>query len=93
LTIAYDLQLPALLDRTYALARILAHHLQYHDGEQNEADVAHHRLIHAALARLQPRKLLGVAKERLDAPAAHLAQNYRGEIPSRIVCEDVLVVA
>src|SRR5829696_1104334 len=55
LAVSYHLQLPALLDRSHTLLRSTAHHLQYHEGEQNEADVANHRLIHPALARLQSR--------------------------------------
>ena len=67
--ISHHLQLPALLDRAQALLRSTAHHLQHDKGEQNEADVANHRLIHPALAHLQARILLGVAKERLYLPA------------------------
>jgi hypothetical protein len=88
-----DPQLPTFLDAAHALSRTPDHHLQYDEGEQNETDVANHRLIHPALARLQSRILLGVAKERLDEPAAHLAQNHRGEVCSQVVGDDVLVVA
>src|SRR5215218_4296172 len=91
--VSHYLQLPALLDRAHTLLRRAVHHLQYDEGEQNEADVANHRLIHSALARLQSRILLGVAKERFDGPAAHLALGYRGEIRLQLVGDDVLVVA
>src|SRR5215211_7650270 len=91
--ISHHLQLPVLLDRAQALLHGSAHHLQYHKGEKNEADVSNHRLIHPALARLQSRILLGVAEKRLDGPAAHLAQNHRGEVRSRVVGDDVVVVA
>jgi hypothetical protein len=67
-----DPQLPALLDRPHALLRGPTHQLHNDEGEKNEADVANHRLVHPALARLQPRILLGVAKERLDGPATPL---------------------
>src|SRR3712207_5032501 len=92
-TVSQHLQLTALLDRVYAVVHGPAHHLQCHEGEQNEADVANHRLIGPALARSQSRILLDVAKERLNGPAAHLAQNHRGEVRPQLVCDDVLVVA
>jgi hypothetical protein len=88
--VSHYLQLPALLDRAQALLRRAAHHLQHDEGEQNEADVANHRLIHSALARLQSRILLGVAKERFDGPAAHFALGYRGEIRLQLVGDDAL---
>src|SRR5215207_9685773 len=91
--ISHHLHLPALLDRTHALLRRPAHHLHNNESEKNEADVANHRLIHPALARLQSRILLGVAKERLDRPTAHLAQNHRGEVRPQVVGDDVVVVA
>src|SRR5215210_6534748 len=87
------LQLPALLDRAHTLLHGSAHHLQYHEGEQNEADVAYHRLIHPALARLQSRVLLGVAEKRLYLPAAHLALHHPRKVGSRVVGDYVLVVA
>src|SRR5215217_1416844 len=83
--ISHHLQLPALLDRAYALLRSVAHHLQYDEGEQDQADVANHRLIYPALARLQSRILLGVAKKRLDGPTAPLALGYRGEIRPQVI--------
>src|SRR5215208_4674382 len=91
--ISHHLHLPALLDRTHALLRSTAHHLHNDESEKNEADVSNHRLIHPALARLQSRILLGVAKERLDGPATHLAQNHRGEVRPQVVGDDVVVVA
>src|SRR5215207_5211306 len=91
--ISHHLHLPALLDRTHALLRSTAHHLHNDESEKNEADVANHRLIHPALARLQSRILLGVAEKRLDGPATHLAQNHRGEVRPQVVCDDVVVVA
>src|SRR5829696_7338536 len=91
--VSRHLQLPVLLYRAQALVYGSTHHLQHDVGEKNEADVANHRLIHPALACLQSRILLGVAKERLDGPATHLAQNHRGEVRSRVVGDDVLVVA
>src|SRR5688572_21811251 len=91
--VSYHLQLPTLLERSHTLLRRAAHHLQYNEGEQNEADVANHRLIHPALTRLQSRILLGVAKERLYLPAAHLALYDARKVGSRVVGDDVLVVA
>src|SRR3712207_6555672 len=93
LAVSHHLQLPALLDRAHTLLRTAANQLHNDEGEQNEADVTNHRLIHPALARLQSRILLAVSKERLDGPAAHLALDYRGEVCSQVVCDDVLVVA
>src|SRR5688500_6574264 len=81
----HQLQRPTLLHGAYALLHGAAHHLQHHEGEQHEADMAHHRLIHSALARLQSRMLLGVAKERLDGPAAHLALYDACKIGSQVV--------
>src|SRR5215210_3177988 len=91
--VSHHLQLPALLDRAHALLRSAAHHLHYDEGEQNEPDMANHRLIYPALARLQARILLAVSKERLYLPTAHLALGYRGEIRPQVVGDDVLVVA
>src|SRR5215207_789286 len=88
-----DPQLPALLDGAHALVRVPTHALQYHKGEQDEAYMAHHRLIHPTLARLQPRVLLGVAEDRLDGPAAHLALDHARKVRPRFVGDDVLVVA
>src|SRR5918994_2540941 len=88
-----DPQLPTFLDSAHALSRTPDHHLQYDEGEQNETDVANHRLIHPALTRLQSRILLGVAKERLYLPAAHLALYDARKVGSRVVGDDVLVVA
>src|SRR5215217_2210931 len=91
--ISHHLHLPALLDRTHALLRSTAHHLHNDESEKNEADVSNHRLIDPALARLQSRILLGVAEERLDGPATHLAQNHRDEVRPQVVGDDVVVVA
>lgn len=93
MTIAHDFQLPALLDGAYSLVRAPSHHLQDNEGEKNQADVADHRPIYPALARLQSRILLGVAKERLDGSTVHLALHHARKVGSRVVCDDVLAVA
>jgi hypothetical protein len=49
-------------------------------------------LIHPALTRLQSRILLGVAKECLYLPAAHLALYDARKVGCRVVGDDVLEV-
>ncbi len=51
-----------------------------------------HRRIHAVVVHLRPCILLGLAKERLDAPPTPLAQFHRDELRSQVVCDDVLIV-
>jgi hypothetical protein len=93
LTILCDPQPPALLDRTHALVWVPTHALQNPKGKQDESHMAHHRLIHPTLARLQPGKLLGIAEDRLDAPAARLALDHARQLRPKLVGDDVLVVA
>src|SRR5215211_2470021 len=88
--VSHHLQLPALLVMRRTPEESVGSVLQYNEGEQNEPDVANHRLIHSALTRLQSRILLGVAKERLYLPATHLALHHARKVGSGVVGDDVL---
>jgi hypothetical protein len=63
--LACDGQLPPLLDRGDALARVEAELLQHHEADQDQGNAADHRGIGPALAGSQPGVLLGVAEDRL----------------------------
>ena len=82
--IPYQLHLPPFLDRTHAFCRSPTHRLQDHDAQKHQANMTHHRPIRPASARLQARVLLGVVKEGLHAPAAHLALDDAREIGTQL---------
>ena len=72
LPLAGDGQLPAFLDRSQALGRVTAELLQHDEADQDQGDVADHRLIRPALAGTQPGVLLGIPEDGLHLPPACL---------------------
>src|SRR4029450_4207924 len=88
-----DGELPALLDGADRFDRVDTEALQDDEGEQDEGDVADHRLVGPALAGAQPGGLLGVAEDRLHAPAALLADHDGGQVRRKVASDEVVVVA
>jgi hypothetical protein len=93
LFLAGDGELPALLDGGDALGGVDAKLLQHHEADQDQGDVADHRLVGPALAGAQPGVLFRVAEDGLHAPAAALAFHHAGQVGAQLMGDEVVVVA